>query len=169
MPGVDCAHRRAGQRDRGPPATRRPVLSPVPYLDTSVVVAYYLPEPLSARAQEFYAAQTSPAVSELVELEFLAALSQRMRVGDLLRVQAEQVASLFLTHLDGGWYTRIHLHAGHFRSARDFVERFDVPLKSPDALHLAAAAAEGLQLVTADQQLARNAAILGLAVQLITL
>lgn len=139
----------------------------MPYLDTSVVVAYYLPEALSTRAQAIYTAQAAPAISELVELEFFAALSLRLRTGDLERTQAERVASLFLSHLDGGWYTRIHLHAGHYVAARSFIARFDLPLKSPDALHLAVSASERLPLVTADRQLARNAESLGLEVELV--
>lgn len=140
----------------------------MPYLDTSVVVAYYVPEPLSTRVQAIYNAQTGPAISELVELELFAALSLRLRTGDLERAQAERVVTLFLSHLEGGWYTRIHLHAGHYLAARGFIARFDLPLKSPDALHLAVSAAERLPLVTADRQLARNAERLGLEVDLLS-
>jgi predicted nucleic acid-binding protein len=132
-----------------------------------VVVAYYVPEPLSGRVQAIYTALVAPAISELVELELFAALSLRLRVGDLERAPAEQVARLFLRHVAGGWYTRIHLHAGHYRAARGLIARFDLPLKSPDALHLAVCAEAGLQLVTADQQLARNAQTLGVGVELV--
>lgn len=142
-------------------------MNSVPYLDTSVVVAYYVPEPLSTPAQAIYNGQTAPAICELVELEFFAALSLRLRLGDLERTQADRVASLFLSHIEGGWYTRIHLHAGHYLAARGFIARFDLPLKSPDALHLAVSAGESLPLVTADQQLARNARSLGLEVELV--
>jgi predicted nucleic acid-binding protein len=139
----------------------------VSYLDTSIVVAYYIPEPLSTRAQAIYTARTAPTISELVELEFFAALSLRLRVGDLERAQVEQIASLFLSHLEGGLYTRIHLHAGHYLAARNLIARFDLPLKSPDALHLAVSGAENLELITADHQLARNAERLGRTVQLV--
>lgn len=137
------------------------------YLDTSVVVAYYVPEPLSAQVQAIYGTLSTPAISELVELEFFAALSLKLRVGDLERAHVEQVARLFLRHVEGGWYTAVHLQASHYRRARDFIARFDLPLKAPDALHLAVAAAEGQQLITADQQLARNAEALGLEAELV--
>ena len=127
-----------------------------------------MPERLSARAQEIHNVQTSPAISELVELEFFSALSLRLRLGELERTHAERVASLFLSHVDGGLYTRIHLHAGHYLAARGYIARFDLPLRSPDALHLAVAAGENLELVTADQQLARNARGLGLNVSLVS-
>lgn len=137
------------------------------YLDTSVVVAYYVPEPLSTRVQAIYDALTAPAISELVELEFFAAVSLRLRVGDLERAQVEQIVRLFLRHLQGGWYTRVQLHAGHYRRAQGFIARFELPLKAPDALHLAVSAAEGQQIITADRQLARNAEALELEVELV--
>ena len=90
----------------------------MPYFDTSVVVAYYLPERLSTRVQEIYGAEIGPAVSDLVELELFAALSLRLRTGDLERTQVERVSGLFLRHLEGGLYTRVPLHAGHYRTAR---------------------------------------------------
>lgn len=93
----------------------------------------------------------------------------RLRVGDLERAHVEQVVRLFLRHLEGGWYTALHLNADHYRRARDFTARCDLPLKAPDALHLAVSAADGLQLITADQQLARDAEALGLATDLIRL
>lgn len=132
------------------------------------MVAYYLPEPLSVRAQAIYSVPRELAISELVELEFFSTLSLLLRTGHLERTQAERAASLFLSHLEGGWYSRIHLHAGHYLAARGFIARFDLPLKSPDALHLAVAAGERLPLITADQQLARNADGLGIEVELVS-
>lgn len=137
------------------------------YLDSSVVIAYYVPEARSARVQALYEGFATPAISDLVELEAIAGLSVRIRTGDLERAQAEQVVTLFDEHLDAGLYTRLHLHADHYRWARDAIARFDLPLKSPDALHLAAAQRGGFRLVTADRQLARNAASLDVAVDLI--
>lgn len=142
-------------------------MSPAAYLDTSVVVAFYVPEPLSAQVQGIYNGQVSPTISELVELEFFAALSLRVHIGDLDRTSAERAGSLFLGHLEGGWYGRLHLHAGHYVAARGYIARFDLPLKSPDPLHLAVAALDRLLIITADQQLARNAERLGLAVELV--
>jgi predicted nucleic acid-binding protein len=139
----------------------------VSYFDTSLVVAYYLPEAISARAQAVYDADPRPTASELVEVEFFSALSLRVRVGDVPRDHAERAARLFLTHLDDGLYARIALNTGHYRRARDLLARFDLPLKAPDALHLAVAAAEALRLVTVDEQLARNARALGLDVELV--
>lgn len=136
------------------------------YVDTNLVVAYYAPEQLSLRVQEIYRRHASVAISDLVEVEFFAALSSKIRMGGLSRVQAERIASLFSAHLADGLYERLHLHSGHYRLARDYIARFDLPLKSPDALHLALCSAEGFEVYTADRQLARNAETLGVAVEL---
>ena len=108
-----------------------------------------------------------PEISALVELEFFAAVSLRVRIGDLGREEAEEVSTLFDSHLQDGLYGRRSLDAGHYRLACDYVARFDLPLKSPDALHLALCAAEDLTLLTADRQLARNAEALGVRAELV--
>jgi predicted nucleic acid-binding protein len=137
------------------------------YLDSSVVVAYYLPEPISERVQALYGTCSSPVISDLVELEVIAALSLRHRIGDLTHVEAGRVMSLFNEHLEAGLYAQRRLLRDHYRWARDAISRFDLPLKSPDALHLAAAQSDRLSLITADRQLARNADALGVAFELI--
>lgn len=137
------------------------------YFDTSAVVAYYVPEPLSDQVQTYYQTETERTISDLVEVELLSALSLRVRIGDLERTDAERIARLFWRHLEGGVYTRRHLQATHYRLARDFIARFDLPLKAPDALHLALCAAEGLRILTADEQLARSAQALGIEAHLV--
>ena len=114
-----------------------------------------------------YEEADTPDISALVELEFFAAVSLRVRIGDLARDEAEAVSILFDSHLQDGLYGRRSLDAGHYRLARDYVARFDLPLKSPDALHLALCASEGLTLLTSDRQLARNAEALGVQADLV--
>lgn len=114
-----------------------------------------------------YEEAEAPEISVLVELEFFAAVSLRVRIGDLARKGAARVSALFDAHLRDGLYGRRSPDAGHYRLARDYVARFDLPLKAPDALHLALCAAEDLTLFTADRQLARNAESLGVRAELV--
>ncbi|MBA2276925.1 MAG: type II toxin-antitoxin system VapC family toxin [Chloroflexia bacterium] len=137
------------------------------FLDASVVIAYYLEETYSERVQEIYRQEVELYLSELVELEVFSALSRLVRLGSLQLDAAHRTRAMFSEHLDAGLYARVHLQAGHFRWARDAIVRFDLPLKSPDALHLAAALRAGLRLITADRQLARNAESLGVGCELI--
>jgi predicted nucleic acid-binding protein len=43
------------------------------YIDTSVLVAYYCPEPLSRAAEKSIRSAASPAISPLVEVELCSA------------------------------------------------------------------------------------------------
>lgn len=137
------------------------------FLDASVVVAYYLEETYSDIVQGIYRQDGGLYLSELVELEVCSVLSRLVRVGSLDIEIARQTNALFNGHLEAGLYGRIHLQPDHYRWGRDAIARFDLPLKSPDALHLAAAAIGGFRLVTADRQLARNAETLTVPVDLI--
>ena len=126
------------------------------FFDTSLVIAYYLPEAYSQQVQQYYMENPQPVISSLVEVEAVSVFSRLVRTSSLAM------------HVEQGIYTRLNLQAAHFRQARDYITRFDLPLKAPDALHLAAAALEAYPLITADRQLARNAETLGVAVELLT-
>lgn len=137
------------------------------FLDTSIVIAYYLPETYSQQAQTYYNQNFRPVISNFVALETASVFSRLVRTNSITIEIARQVSETFLKHMDEGIYTLLNLQSEHFRYAHNTIVRFDLPLKAPDALHLAAAALEGLPLITADRQLARNARALGVQVGLI--
>lgn len=132
------------------------------YIDTSVLVAYYCPEPLSRRAERLIRAHSRPAVSDLTEVELRSALSRKVRLGELSTRGATQIASRFAGHLEEGLYTRIPLERRHYEMAAEWLGRFTLMLRTLDALHLAVATSEGFRLVTADATLARSAKALGI-------
>lgn len=132
------------------------------YIDTSVLVAYYCPEPLSRRVEEFITVQIKPAISALTEVELFSALSRNVREGGLDRKDASRIASKFISHVDNFMYTVMSLEDHHYRLARDWIGLFKLPLKSLDALHLAIASSESLTIVTADRNLSHSAKALGI-------
>lgn len=69
------------------------------YLDTSVIAAYYCPEPLSDRAEDFLTSHAHPGISLLTELELFSALSRKVREGGLDQSGAGRVAARILSHL----------------------------------------------------------------------
>lgn len=135
------------------------------YLDTSVLVAYYCPEPLSETVQALLLAQTLPAISSLVEVELMSALARKIREGGLSITDGGRIADLFSDHLQNGLYLQIPIAESHFSSARNWLRGFHTPLRTLDALHLAVAAAANLQFVTADKTLASAATSLGIPTQ----
>lgn len=127
------------------------------YLDTSVLAAYYLPEPLSERAERILRRGGTPAISPLVELEFASVLARKIRARELAPSAARAAIEEFRAHQEAGLYRKIEIGAAHYEQARRWVEAFSPPLRSLDALHLAVAAGDAAALLTADAQLARAA------------
>ncbi len=134
------------------------------YVDTSVLVPYYLPEPLSDRVQRFLRETPDIAVSDLGEVEFFSALARKVRERELSREDARRIAAVFTGHLEGGAYARLELDRAIYHTAQGRIGGFEIPLRTLDALHLAAAATSALPIATADAALARSARSLGLSV-----
>lgn len=137
------------------------------YIDTSVLVAYYCPEPLSRRAQAALRRERVTAVSPLTEVEFCSALSLKTRGGDMAKADAERILSLFRLHLEERRHRILPIDAATYALACDWLARFSTPLRTVDAIHLAVAFANDLKLVTADKGLARSAKHFGVKHKLI--
>lgn len=137
------------------------------YIDTSVLVAYYLPEPLSERVERSLRRIDTPAISPLVELEFASVLARKVRARELAPVAARAALEQFRAHQEQGLYRRLEIGTAHYDQARRWVEAFKPPLRTLDALHLSVAANAAAELLTADVQLARAARALRLACRLL--
>jgi hypothetical protein len=138
------------------------------YIDTSVLVAYYYPEPLSGAAEECVRGIESPSISLLTRVEFCSALAIKVRTGGIDKAVAERILSRFRVHLEEQRYSILPIEAEHYLLAADWIGRFSAPLRSLDALHLAVAFAGDLRLLTADEALARSAEHFGIEHTLIT-
>ena len=132
------------------------------YLDTSVLAAYYCPEPSSERVEVFLTKQVQPVVSALTEVEFYSAVSRKVRERALQRKDATRITSKFMGHLDGRYYSFLPVERHHYRLARDWIGMFNLPLRTLDALHLAICSSEGLDIVTSDPGLLKSAKALSL-------
>jgi predicted nucleic acid-binding protein len=137
------------------------------YLDTSILVAYYCPEPLSEAAETMILADAQPAVSALTEVELVSALARKIREGELSRENANRVLTEFQSHLNRFLFKRIPLERDHYSVAFHWLAQFAVPLRTLDALHLAVAAQNNIELVTADRQLLQSARKLGVRTRLL--
>ena len=96
-------------------------------------------------------------VPSLSEVEFCSLVSKKRRLGELSLPRAKKILDLFATHVAEGFYRRMVLTAEHYLKARQLIASMDIKLHTLDALHLSAAAAENLTLVTADRDLAAAA------------
>jgi uncharacterized protein len=137
------------------------------YVDTSVLGAYYCPEPLSAAAERALRKVRPPVISPLSEVEFASLISRKGRTGELDAGRARQVLDLFESHVAEGYYRRMELTTEHFRRARQLINSHGSTLLTLDAIHLACAITASLLLLTADKDLARAAKHHGNSVTLI--
>jgi uncharacterized protein len=126
------------------------------YIDTSVLGAYYCPEALSTAAEEALLRIEKPVISLLSELEFTSLIAKKRRLKELNASQGRRILDLFGNHVSEGFYRRMNLSGEHYLKARQLIST-GVSLHTLDALHLAAALAEALPLVTADRGLAAAA------------
>ena len=137
------------------------------YLDTSVLVAYYCPEPLSTVAEKVILKARQPAVSALTEVELVSALARKIRGRELSREHANHVLTEFQSHLNQFLFKRIPVERAHYSVAFTWLAQFAVPLRTLDALHLAVAADNHLEVITADRQLSQSARKLGVRTRLL--
>lgn len=136
-------------------------------MDTSVLVACYCPEKLSTKSESVVRRLSEPAISPFVELEFSSALAIKVGTGELSKSDGIKISSLFRSHIAGGIFLIIPVETSHFDLAREWITRFDSPLRAMDALHLAAAFTNSLPILTADIAQSRIARSLGIGCRLI--
>ena len=138
------------------------------YLDTSVLTAYYSHEARSKDVQRLLSRIKAPTISPLVEVEFYSAISRKVRTGDLDASAARGMFSQFQLHLSEPRFHIVPIQACEYGLAKQWIEDLSSPLRALDALHLAAAFANKLVLVTADKALANSAKHFGMKHKLIS-
>jgi len=138
------------------------------YIDTSVLVACYCPEPLSDKAARTLRKTGGTAISSLVEVEFYSAVATKVRCHELDIEAARRLISLLRQHVSDHRYDVVSIGPREYALARDWLGQFSSSLRAPDALHLAAASNNDLALVTADKDLAQAAKAFGVKRKLIT-
>jgi predicted nucleic acid-binding protein len=134
------------------------------YLDASVVVALFVIDPSSARAEAFASANPEVfIISDFGAAEFASAVARRVRTRDLTPNEGRLAFSNFDTWVDRS-VDRREITNSDIAAADRILRRLDVNLRTPDALHIAIAQRIGVTLVTFDLGMAEGARALGMAV-----
>ena len=133
------------------------------YIDTSALAKCYIREPRSLDVLAWASEQADPVTSALTLVEFRCLLARRRRAGQIGAELERRAMAEFDSHVRaGGW--RVHPGAfGDFAEARDLIDVLPaLPLRTLDALHLAAARVLGArEFATADRTQAEAARALG--------
>lgn len=131
------------------------------YLDTSVLMSLFQNDKHTDRASAWMEGVDSFVLSSWALTEFSSALAVRTRMRQLLDRERRE----FELQLDQWLKGRVVLSIleGDMLEARRLV-RNDVRLRAPDGLHLAIATRHDCVLATLDEDMAKVAADIGLAV-----
>ena len=125
------------------------------YIDTSVVVSFFIQDDHADAARRWARTDPSVAISDWTATEFSSALSHHVRLGSLSDRERKAAELAF-----DRWAMRgvvLEVARERFRDARILMQGHR-RLRAPDALHLAIARHEGLPLATLDHDL-RDAAV----------
>jgi predicted nucleic acid-binding protein len=138
------------------------------YIDTSVLVAALTKEAETARMQAWLTAQAPDtlSISVWVATEFSAALSIKLRTGDIDAAHRANALAAFAL-LSEESFALLGVSATNFRAAALFADQSQLGLKAGDALHLAICAEHGAELCTLDRRLSGAGPALGVRTALL--
>jgi len=132
------------------------------YLDASVLLPTLVVEQTSAAVDEFLLARANDLiVSDFAAAEVASALSRLVRMDRLTTTEAAYRLANF-DDWRAGATEPADMDAHDCRLANSYVRRFELKLRSPDALHAAICRRLDLRLVTLDRQVAAAARELGI-------
>jgi len=137
------------------------------YLDTSALAKRYLNEARSDEVDAFLAEQSLLLVSTLTTVQMRRLLARRRRGRELDATLEAQVFATFRDDVRQGYMVEHELSRLMLEGASNLIAEIpQVPLRTLDALHLAAAQQLGAErLVTADAVMRAAAGAVGLAVE----
>ena len=134
-----------------------------PYLDASVMVPVFVKETSAMAVCGWLADLPDGAViSDFAAGEFASAISRRVRMAEFEAGFGQELLVSF-----DRWCavvgTLVQIMPDDIAAAAVLVRRFELKLRLPDAIHLAACQRRGLTLATLDSGLADAARALGVA------
>lgn len=135
------------------------------YIDTSVLVKRYVSEPGSDALDSFLmTAQPDLIASELIRLELVSTFGRKCREGRFPRTDLDKLQIQVDADLLSGRIELVVLHRDILMRALDLMRSLNQPPATLDAIHLASALAQRVDVfMTNDHQLSLAATEAGLA------
>ena len=103
-------------------------------------------------------------LSDLAAAEFVSAVGRRVRMGVLTLTEAQAAIGVFDVWA-ASIAERVKTTAQDFAACDGYLRRLDLPLRTPDGLHIAIASRLQASILSFDKQLIASAKKLGVAVE----
>lgn len=132
------------------------------YCDTSVLVAYYVPEIHSAQAEQVLDGHAERILSPLVITEVSSAFRRKIHDKVLPRADAQAAWDDFKRDVATGIFRLTELERRHYDHAAATMWQTKERLRTLDAVHLAVADLDGFTMATADDVMAKVGKALGI-------
>lgn len=131
------------------------------YLDANVIVPLFINDVFSARALAFMARHPANVIiSDFASAEFASVLGVRCRTKAISVPQGKAALANFDAWV-GVNAVAVECSSADIRAAEAMLRRFDLTLRTPDAVHIALAKRMNAELVTLDERMAASARALG--------
>ena len=127
------------------------------YIDTSCLVAYYLPEERSSYVQEMMHSEDEVVISFVTDIEMLSAIKKKERMNDISSKDADEVFRLYKSHRENGLFKVQELTPKVFKAAEFILQSSSNALRTLDAIHLGVVYDNKLKLFSFDQVLVKTA------------
>ncbi len=129
------------------------------YIDTSVLVKWYVKEPYSDEVEAFFNQNSPLVLSDLVVLEWHCTLRRIERNGGISKEYRLTAERELAKDIADTWFTLAPCAAQLMREAQALLEQVSpLSLRALDAMHLAIAqSAQIRQLATADKEMRKAA------------
>lgn len=140
------------------------------YLDTSVLVSIYYPEPITAKARKFLSDKKGLSTSSFSIVEFSSAINRKILMNELSKQNGLKIVNRFQNDIEEDYYKVYSFSPDDLTGANNFIidNLGGVSLRTVDALHIAIALRKKCDLfVTADRTQAKSSKKLGLETKLI--
>lgn len=134
------------------------------YVDTSCLVAFFIPEIHTEKANSVILEAQELHISSLTKVEFISALNKKLRMGTIDSGDAELSSSEFERQINERIFIKHHFEVQHFRRAEIMLKQTTLPLLSLDSLHLSICFLQRQPLFTFDEVLAKAAKEFGIEV-----
>jgi uncharacterized protein with PIN domain len=120
------------------------------YIDTSCLVAFYVPEKNTPRVDKLIRNSDRLFISAITKVEFLSALNKKVRMELFSQKEARIVFTKFEEHLSKGFFSQININADHFMFATEILLQTNTALRTLDAIHLGIVQKERLTIASSD-------------------